>query len=65
MRAAGVPIQEAKEAQSLVAVGVTPKFVRRLARAGYANLSVSELCRLGAGGVTEGFVEEMAQYRTR
>jgi hypothetical protein len=44
---------------------VTPKLVRKLAKAGYANLSVSDLCRLAAGGMNDSFIDEMSQYRSR
>jgi hypothetical protein len=39
--------------------------VRRLADAGYPNLSVGQLTRLAAAGVTGDFIREMSQYRSQ
>jgi len=64
MRAAGVPLRGGDDARSLIVVGVTPDFVRQLARAGYKKLDIRQLQRLGASGLSGGFVEEMAKYRT-
>jgi hypothetical protein len=47
------------------AVGVTPEFVQRLAKAGYTNLSAHELKRLAAAGVDENFIRDMEQYRKK
>jgi len=65
MKAAGVDIKTAKEATSLRAVGVTPEFVRKLASAGYSNLSTRELTRLAASGIDDDFIREMEQYRDK
>ncbi|MND08942.1 hypothetical protein D3C83_319030 [compost metagenome] len=65
MRAAGVEIKSAKEATSLRAVGVTPKFVKKLADAGYKDLSARELSRLAAAGIDDDFIREMEQYRDK
>jgi hypothetical protein len=65
MRQAGVKVDDASEAAALRAVGVTPDFVRRMAKAGYANLTVSELQNMAAHGIDESFIEEMEQYRKK
>jgi hypothetical protein len=39
--------------------------VKRLAAAGYSNLSVRELSRLAAAGVDDDFIRSMDQYRKK
>jgi hypothetical protein len=39
--------------------------VKKLADAGYKNLSVRELSRLAAAGIDDDFIREMEQYRDK
>jgi hypothetical protein len=44
---------------------VTPQFVKKLADAGYKNLSARELSRLAASGIDDDFIRDMDQYRDK
>jgi hypothetical protein len=65
LRAAGVDVKTSSDARRLAAIGVTAEFVKKLAAAGYANLSVKELARLAAAGVDDQFIREMSKYRDK
>lgn len=59
------PAATTRELSKMRAVGVTPKFIRDLAAAGYTNLSVRDLTRLAAVGVDDKFIREMSQDREK
>lgn len=65
LRAAGVDVNTWKEALSLRTHNVTPAFVRAMAAAGYANLSVRDLVRLALAGVDAEFIRKMQKYRDK
>jgi len=60
-----VTIKSAREATSLRAVGVTPEFVKKLADAGYTNLSARELSRLAAAGIDDDFIRSLDKYKDK
>jgi hypothetical protein len=60
MRAAGVTIENSREAKKLSALGVTPDYIRELAGAGYKNLTTRQLVKLRASGVNAKFIRDMS-----
>jgi hypothetical protein len=46
-------------------MNVSPAFVKALADAGYANLSVRDLIRLASSGVNAEFIRDMSQYKEK
>ena len=46
-------------------MGVGPELIKSLADAGYTNLSVKDLTRMAAVGVSADFIRELAKYRTK